>query len=118
MPFTAGSWHGRGRMTACEQRGDGIVLCESNNSIGRLGAACWPPTSVRLRAATTRISRMVVTRNIPNSSVVGKCETKLVAGSWQGNGIGTAWERHGMCESDFKTAGELHGNCMGTEWYV
>jgi hypothetical protein len=21
-----------------------------------------------------------------------------MAGSWQGNGMGTAWERHGMCE--------------------
>jgi hypothetical protein len=23
----------------------------------------------------------------------------------------TAWERHGMCESVFKTAGERHGKC-------
>jgi hypothetical protein len=29
-----------------------------------------------------------------------------------------AGERHGMCESVFKTAGERHGNIMGTAWYV
>jgi hypothetical protein len=52
MHFMAGSWQGRGRVTSCEQRGNGMVLCESNNSIGRLDAACWPPASVRLRAAT------------------------------------------------------------------
>jgi hypothetical protein len=32
------------------------------------------------------------------------------------NGSGTAWERHGMCESVFKTAGEQQGNGMGTAW--
>jgi hypothetical protein len=83
MHFTAGSWHGRGRLTAGEQRGNGMVLCESNNSIGRLEAACWPPASVRLRA-TTR--------------------------SGQSSGWVVAWERHGMCESGFKTARE-HGMC-------
>src|SRR5215468_7520839 len=47
---------------------------------------------------------------------------RVVAGSWQGRGRvvagscksrgrGTAWERHGMCESVFKTAGERHGMC-------
>jgi hypothetical protein len=30
--------------------------------------------------------------------------------------MGTAWERHGMCESVFKTAGEQQGNGMGTAW--
>jgi hypothetical protein len=83
MHFTAGSWHGRGRVTACEQRGNGMILCESNNSIGRLEAACWPPASIRLRAATMR--------------------------SWQGSVTVVAWERHGMCESGCKTAGERHG---------
>jgi hypothetical protein len=34
----------------------------------------------------------------------------------QGNGMGTAWEQHGMCESVFKTAGEQQGNGMGTAW--
>jgi hypothetical protein len=34
------------------------------------------------------------------------------------NGRGTAWKRHGMCESVFKTAGEQQGNGMGTAWYV
>jgi hypothetical protein len=85
IQLTAGSWHGRGRVTACEQRGNGMVLCESSNSIGRLEVACWPPASVRLRAATT--------------------------GSWQGRGRVVAWERHGLCESVFKTAGERHGMC-------
>jgi hypothetical protein len=106
MHFMAGSRHGRGRVTACEQRGNGMVLCESNNSIGRLEAACWPPGSVRLRAATTR--------------------------SWLGSGRFVAWEWHGMCEPGFKTAEERHGDgmvCvsqalkrqgtdMGTAWYV
>jgi hypothetical protein len=85
MHFTAGSWHGRGRVTACEQRSNGMVLCESNNSIGRLEAACWAPASVRLRAATTRSS--------------------------QGSGRVVAWERHGMCELGSNTAGERHGMC-------
>jgi hypothetical protein len=62
-----------------------MALCESNNSIGRLEAACWPSASVLLRAGTTR--------------------------SWQGRGKVVAWERHGMCESGFKTAGERHGMC-------
>jgi hypothetical protein len=44
----AGSWHGRGRVMACEQRRNGMVLCESNSSIGRLETARWPPASVRL----------------------------------------------------------------------
>jgi hypothetical protein len=53
-----------------------------------------------------------------------------VAGSWQGNGMvcvnlflkrqgnsrGTAGERHGICESVFKTAGKLQGNSRGTAW--
>jgi hypothetical protein len=30
--------------------------------------------------------------------------------------MGTAWERHGMCESVFKTAWERQGNGMGTAW--
>jgi hypothetical protein len=37
---------------------------------------------------------------------------------WQDRGMvvagerqGTAWERHGMCESAFNTAGERHGTC-------
>jgi hypothetical protein len=46
-----------------------MVLCESNNSIGGLEGAFWPPASVRLRAATTW--------------------------SWQSRGMGTEWERHG-----------------------
>jgi hypothetical protein len=32
-------------------------------------------------------------------------------GEWQGRGRGTAWERHGICDSAFKTAGERHGMC-------
>jgi hypothetical protein len=31
-------------------------------------------------------------------------------GEWNGRVV--AWERHGMCESVFKTAGEQHGNGM------
>jgi hypothetical protein len=80
-----------------------MVLCESNNSIGRLETACWPPASVRLRAANTRSSRKVVTTNIPISGAGGQCETKQRL-------LGTR-ERHGMCESGFKTAGERHGMC-------
>jgi hypothetical protein len=82
MHFTAGSWHGRGRVTACEQCWNGMVLCESNNSIGRPEAACWPPASVRLRAATTR--------------------------SWQGSGM----ECVDRALKGSGTAGERHGNGM------
>jgi hypothetical protein len=32
-------------------------------------------------------------------------------GEWQGSGRGTAWERHGMCESAFNMAGERYGMC-------
>jgi hypothetical protein len=32
-------------------------------------------------------------------------------GEWQGSGRVAAGERHGMCESAFKTAGERHGMC-------
>jgi hypothetical protein len=48
----------------------------------------------------------VVIRNITISDAVASV-----------NGRGTAWERHGMCESAFKTAGEQQGNGMGTTWY-
>jgi hypothetical protein len=34
---------------------------------------------------------------------MGKTQSKpFVAGERQGNGMGTAWERHGMCESAFR----------------
>jgi hypothetical protein len=53
-------------------------------------------------------------------------------GEWQSSGRVVAWERHGMCQSVFKTAGERHGMCesvfqtagerqgngRGTAWYV
>jgi hypothetical protein len=40
------------------------------------------------------------------------CESVFkTAGEQQGNGMGTAWVRHGMCESVFKTAGDQHGMC-------
>jgi hypothetical protein len=42
----------------------------------------------------------VFIRNIPISDAVASV-----------NGRGTAGERHGMCESVFKTAGERHGMC-------
>jgi hypothetical protein len=32
-------------------------------------------------------------------------------GEWQGSGRVAAWERHGMCELAFNTAGEQHGMC-------
>jgi hypothetical protein len=69
-----------------------MVLCESNNSIGRLEAACWPPAGVQLHAAYHA----------------------ELAWEWHGmseSGIKTAGERHGMCESGFKMAGERHGMC-------
>jgi hypothetical protein len=71
----------------------------------------------------------VVIRSIPISYCSGQCEWhgsgRVMAGERhgnsmvcvnrslkrQGNGMGTAWERHGMCESVFKTAGERHGMC-------
>jgi hypothetical protein len=34
-----------------------------------------------------------------------------VAGSRKANGMVTAWERHGMCESVFSTAWERRGMC-------
>jgi hypothetical protein len=34
-----------------------------------------------------------------------------MAGSWQGNVRGIAWERHGMRELAFNTAWERHGMC-------
>jgi hypothetical protein len=39
-------------------------------------------------------------------------------GEWQGSGRVAAEERHGTCESVFKTAREQLGNGMGTAWYV
>jgi hypothetical protein len=36
---------------------------------------------------------------------------RRMAGYWQGRGRGTAWERHGMCESAFNTEWERHGMC-------
>jgi hypothetical protein len=63
-----------------------------------------------------------------SQTVVAGVNGTVVAGRWQGNGMGrhgmcesvfkTAGERHGMCESVFKTAGEQQGNGMGTAWYV
>jgi hypothetical protein len=47
----------------------------------------------------------VVIRSIPISDCSGQCE-------WHGSGREMAGERHGMCESVFKTAGEQHGNGM------
>jgi hypothetical protein len=47
----------------------------------------------------------VVIRSIPISDAVPSV-----------NGRGTAWDRHGMCESVFKTAGKQQGNGMGTAW--
>jgi hypothetical protein len=45
-----------------------------------------------------------VIRSTPISDCSGQCE-------WHGSGRVMAWERHGMCESVFKTAGERHGMC-------
>jgi hypothetical protein len=39
-------------------------------------------------------------------------------GEWQDSGRVTAGDRHGMCESAFKTTGERHGNSRGSAWYV
>jgi hypothetical protein len=43
-------------------------------------------------------------RNFHRHSSVGECQGsgRVVAKSRQGNGRGTAWERHGMCESVLK----------------
>jgi hypothetical protein len=43
---------------------------------------------------------------------------RVVAGSRQGNGRGTAWEQVYMCELAFNTTGERQGNGRGTAWYV
>jgi hypothetical protein len=45
-------------------------------------------------------------------------EGHSTVGEWQDSGRVVAGKRHGMCESAFKTAGERHGNSMGTAWYV
>jgi hypothetical protein len=33
---------------------------------------------------------------------------RVVAGERHGSGMGTAWERHGMCKSAFRTVGTDH----------
>jgi hypothetical protein len=60
---------------------------------------------------STKITKFqeVVIRSIPISDCSGQCE-------WHGSGRVMAGERHGMCESVFKTAGEQQGNGMGTAW--
>jgi hypothetical protein len=39
---------------------------------------------------------------------------RVVAGEQHGNGMGTACERHGMCELAFNAAGERHGVCKSS----
>jgi uncharacterized protein len=41
------------------------------------------------------VNQMVNTQ----SKVLVERHGRGTAGEWQGNGMGTAWERHGMCES-------------------
>jgi hypothetical protein len=53
----------------------------------------------------------VVISSIPISYFNGQIE-------WHSNGMVMEGERHGLCESVFKTAGDRHGNSMGTAWYV
>jgi hypothetical protein len=63
-----------------------------------------------------------VIRSIPISDAVAGVKQSTLGEwqdsgrSWQGRGRRTAGERHGMCESVFKTAGEQQGNGMGTAW--
>jgi hypothetical protein len=85
---TIGSWRRRGMVTACEQLENGTVLCESNNSIGRLEAVCWPPASFWF---------VLLPR--------GVC--RVVAGSWHGTGM--------VCVN---RALKRHWNGMGTAWYM
>jgi hypothetical protein len=89
-------------MAQSRRQGDGMLT------------ACW-------RLATPS-SRKFVIRNIPISDAVASVKQstlgewqgsgRVVLGSRQGNGRRTEWERHGMCESVFKTAWEQHGNGM------
>jgi hypothetical protein len=68
-------------------------------------SACW-----RLASYHTQFQEVVIS-SIPISYFNGRIE-------WNSNGMVMEGERHGMCESVFKTAGEEQGNGMGTAWYV
>jgi hypothetical protein len=65
--------------------------------------ACWP--------LAIPSSRKFVVRSIPIPDAVASGKQSNL-GEWQGSGRVVAGERHGMCESVFKTAGERHGTGM------
>jgi hypothetical protein len=102
MPFwkrplkaMAGSWHVRGRVAAAGWRyvGDlpllvpGSLLSEAYQSQMQ-----WPAW----KRALSENSRVVAGSRQGNGMVCVNWSLKR-----QGNGMGTAWERHGMCESAF-----------------
>src|SRR5215510_14078332 len=104
MPFTAGSWQGSGRVTACEQCGNWMLAtCQLSASF------CYHAEFQEVFYQKQESGRFVA------GSRHGMCESGLnTVGERHGmceSGFNTAGERHGMCESGFNTAGERHGMC-------
>jgi hypothetical protein len=75
---TAGWWHIDGRVMACLRL-----------------ASLWPLLLPR------PVSGSLLSEAYQSQIAVASVNGTVVAGWWQGNGMGTAWERHGMCESAF-----------------
>jgi hypothetical protein len=77
-------------------------------------AGSWQRRCGRVTACSrlaTPSSRKFVIRSIPISDAVASVKQSTL-GEWQVSGRVAAGERHGVCESVFKTAGEQHGNGM------
>jgi hypothetical protein len=95
--FLKATSQGHGRFIAWLRRqGDGMLT------------ACWRLASFKLYHTQFQ---SVCYQKHTNLRCSGQCE-------WHGSGRVVAGERHGMCESVFKAAGEEQGNGMGTAWYV
>jgi hypothetical protein len=92
MPFTAG----RGRVTGCEQRGNGMVLCESNNSIVRLEMAGGMLATCQRSASCCYHTEFQ--EGCYQKHTNRRCRWPV----WnKGHGTVAAGEWHGMCESAF-----------------
>jgi hypothetical protein len=91
----AGSWHVRGRLTACWR----LATPSSRKFVIR---------SIPISDAVASVKQSTLGEWHGSGRVAarerhGMCKSVFkTAGEQQGNGMGTAWERHGMCESAFR----------------